>query len=231
MKEILESLKLYLQEILTILLPGSFLLVVFGHVKSFNIFLSFIHGDDMKREWLPVIIFLSAAYFIGHFLFFFGRFIDDLLFDLIPKSWKSHEHLVERVKHLKMKHVGIEDKKAFSAFKYSCVWLKLKHPEAYSEVIRTAAESKFFRSMVVSFTTSVIVFLVFDLNLPMDSSTSVFAIGFALLAILSLVPYLHLRKKTVELACQLILTAHADSVNLVIQNSPKEEEKETKAPC
>ena len=183
-----ENFKTYFLDILSILIPGFLLLIVLGiSSNKMNIFVYDFHLGDHK--WMVEAAFIGIAYTVGHFVYFFGSYLDDWVYERITRR-TSQNTLLQKVS---------DDFKILTTFKWSCAWLLANKPEMYAMVERHVAESKFFRSLSVVFFISFILFVVlgkFDI-----------ACYCIILFLLSQVRYFTQRKKSIETAYHYIITS------------------------
>ena len=205
----IENLKTYLLDILSVLLPGALLLAVFTRYNLFNnIFKSIF--PETKIEWLTVLIYTGTAYILGHFVFFIGSFLDDWIFENVKRVFWNDNNLTAYTLLLKKEKTGIEDRSVLNAFEWSCAWLLAYQPGMYSVVERYIAESKFFRSLIVVLSITLVVFLV-------ENDFLISSI-LLLLIIFSLIRYLSQRQKSIETAYQFVITVNNETLN----NKPDE---------
>ena len=104
---------------------------------------------DDAAKWAT---FALAAYFLGRLLFLLGKGLDSL-YDLQRRRRRppDSDGTYKQADKLRQKLAG-ELPRHFSTFKWAKAYLKLKAPEARSEVDQLEASSKFFRSLTVLFT-------------------------------------------------------------------------------
>ncbi len=235
MKDAFEFIKSYIQEIFTVLLPGSFLLSLIIQIPRLNSAFYFL-SDSIPKDhlsWVPVVIFISTAYFIGHLLLFFGSYLDETLYKIFtgkacasadkdfcddlskidlmktngwPKSyWRKYHQLLAITECYRNQNTKINTR-TFGAYKFGCAWLQLNRPEVYAMIERRTAESKFFRTMVVTFLASAFISLK-ALENKTGMESYMYFIFFMLLSVLAFLPYIHLRRKTIEQTCEFIITA------------------------
>ena len=193
----MENLKIYLLDILSILLPGALLIAVLAQISSIKLmFLGIFPKSDMN--WVNAVIYIGVAYTLGHFIFFIGSYLDEWIFKRVKRVfWNKRDQLAYIVEY-KTEKTGIEDGDVINAFKWSCAYLLASHPEMYAVVERHIAESKFFRSLIVVLFISLLVFAFGGHFLP--------ASIFFFMILLSLVRYLTQRQKSIETAYQFVIT-------------------------
>ena len=193
-----DKLKIGLMDLLTILLPGTILLLLFIPENLENI-VSTLRIETawqlvQDKDWLFVSVFIGAAYILGHFVYFLAARLDGLVYEKVKRIyWPEHNLLVAHILKRKIQLTGIEEKKVINAWKWSCAWLIANKPGIYSEVERYMAESKFFRSLVI---VSVITFLSCLVNWRGWISLLLVIV----ICLLSLVRYLTQRQKSIEVA-------------------------------
>jgi hypothetical protein len=193
----IDNLKVYILDILSILLPGGLVMVVLSHVCPLNdAFLSVF--PDRKEEWINVVVYMGAAYILGHFIFFIGSFLDGWIFENVKKVFWNDHRLTAYVLALKKAKTGIDDRDILNAFKWSCAWLLANRPGMYGVVERHIAESKFFRSLIVVLAIALAAYLV-----QRDILLSTFCM---LLIVFCLIRYLTQRQKSIDTAYEFIIT-------------------------
>ena len=193
----IDNLKVYILDILSILLPGGLVMVVLSHVCPLNdAFLSVF--PERKEEWINVVVYMGAAYILGHFIFFIGSFLDGWIFENVKKVFWNDHRLTAYVLALKKAKTGIDDRDILNAFKWSCAWLLANRPGMYGVVERHIAESKFFRSLIVVLAIALASYLV-----QRDILLSAFCI---LLIVFCLIRYLTQRQKSIDTAYEFIIT-------------------------
>jgi hypothetical protein len=208
----LDKLKIGVLDLLTILVPGGFLLFLLS-----DRIMDFVANEWkgyplLSSQWLTVGIGFALAYILGHFIFFIGSYLDDLVYEKVRKVyWHHHAKLTAYVLMLKEKKTGISERKVLSAWKWACAWLISNQPAIYAEVERLMAESKFFRCLIVVCIAGIFVF-------PAEEKSTALIIGFIVLIFLSLIRYLTQRQKSLEAAYHGILTT--SDVRLPAQPDP-----------
>lgn len=146
--------------------PGSF---YFGVVDFFSIILPggllayFFYGPLGAQIFGPVmpviadgatgagwVIFLFAAYLLGHIVFLIGSYLDNLYDPVRKLLWpKETDKAYLQAEALKKKLLGSEKAGAINTFQWARAVLTLSHPQGMAEVARLEADSKFFRSLMV----------------------------------------------------------------------------------
>lgn len=205
----LDKLKIGLLDFLTILVPGGFLLLLLGNVIIDLVRKLGIDYRQYQDHWIVPVIAAVLAYILGHFVFFFASFLDELIYEKVKRVyWHSHSKLAAYVVQIKNSKTGITDPKVMNAWKWSCAWLLSTQPEIYAEVERNTAESKFFRSLVVVLIVAAVVFV---LNMGWQSLWITIPLIF-----FSLIRYLTQRQRSLETAYHGVIT----SSNEVLPNEP-----------
>lgn len=144
--------------------PGSFYL---GVIDFFSIMLPggvlafFVAGPVQEHVFGPLfpaipaggagwVIFLFAAYLLGHIVFLIGSYLD-LIYDPVRKIvWpKETDHAYREADRLKREILGADAARAINTFQWARAVLTLNHPTGIADIARLEADSKFFRSLVV----------------------------------------------------------------------------------
>lgn len=200
-----DKLKLGILDLLTILVPGGFLLIFIrpflqGYIEIIARSFPTLSSKD------PVLYagFIAIAYILGCFIYFIASYLDSWVYENVSKVFWYNPALTAYIIDLKTAQTGIPDRKVINAFKWSCGWLLKHHPPMYDEVERVMAESKFFRSMVL---VSVIAGFI------MIGSQPLLTIPLFILALFSLVRYLTQRKKSINMAYEYIIIATEKQFN------------------
>ncbi len=132
----------------SIMLPGAVLALFLYPILGPHLFgsvLPAIKGD--ADGW---VIFLFAAYLLGHFVFLLGSYLDEIYDPVRKLIWSGAKDLAyPQASAIKRKRLGKQQDKAINTFQWSKAMLVLQHPEGIVEVGRLEADSKFFRSLVV----------------------------------------------------------------------------------
>jgi len=192
-----DNLKTYTIDIFSILLPGGLLLSVLSQFSSLEcIFYKIFTSDE---DWIKAVEYGGIAYALGHFIFFIGSFLDEWIFENVKRVFWNDHQLVAYVIALKEEKIGIRDRKTLNAFKWSCAWLLANKPEMYLGVERHIAESKFFRSLIVTLFALSVVYAI--------SEEYWLCCILTVLMMLSFVRYLTQRQKSIETAYQFVITA------------------------
>lgn len=195
-----DNLKTYILDILSILVPGGFLMAILNQVPDVRD--AFLSVFPLNAEvWLNAVVYIGTAYTLGHFIFFIGSFLDDWIFEKVKRVFYTDHALVAHVIVYKTEKTGIEDSRVINAFKWSCLWLQANKSEMYAGVERHIAESKFFRSMVVVL---VVALLTFINDCKVDRWLVPVLIFFI---ILSIIRYLTQRRKSIETAYHAVVAA------------------------
>src|SRR5688572_31812661 len=102
-----ENLKTYLLDILSILLPGGFLMVVLAESPSLTIaFFSFF--PHISTPWISSVLYVGVAYTLGHFVFFIGSFLDKAFIKVQKWVWQDNR-LRDYVAKYRIEKTGIAD--------------------------------------------------------------------------------------------------------------------------
>jgi hypothetical protein len=194
----IDSIKTYIMDILSLFVPGAVAFAILGRVPAIDQFFIETHLYEYEG-WVHVAKFLVLIYILGHFLFFFGSLLDDWVYDKLKDSIWKNKSLQDMVVRFKIYQTGIADGDTFNAFKWCSAWLLIHQPKLYEQMERHMAESKFFRSLVVVGLLAVAIFgSQSDLGLALVS---------LLVTAFSLVRYMTQRKKSVDMAYQGVITA------------------------
>ncbi|WP_133176809.1 hypothetical protein [Terrimonas sp.] len=207
----LETLKTYTVDILAVLVPGALLLVVLYQIpevrEATN---SVVLPEILKVKKVELVCFLVTSYVAGQFAFFFGSFLDKVVYEPYMKRYMQHHNGLQRkVIKIKDKLTGITTPQELNAFKWSCAWLIANKPELYNEVERFIAESKLFRSLVMVFLIASVIFSVY----PGKCHFACFSV---LLLIFSLIRYITRRVKSIESAYRAVVTAMPGEFSVTI---------------
>jgi len=204
--------------VFTYFLEGSFYGDIFGVGKVFP------EPDSEPAKWL---VFLTSAYILGNLIFMVASLLD-LSYNRIFRKlvFQTRHDLSYRMAHsIQNQHLNIEFKlrgllasrimpeneyilvrnspkqqEIFNTFKWSQHFLLFDNPRALAEIERTVADSKFFRSLVVTFLALGGMLLYRETIIP---GTVCLA-----LAALSYYRYGELRFKSTEKAYEMIITRH-----------------------
>lgn len=196
-----EGLKVYLLDILSILLPGALLLAILS--KFYMLREAFLYLFPSLDDSMNLAIYLGIAYMLGHFVFLLGSLLDGWIYENVQKVFWPDHTLPAYVIQLKNEKTGFDNRNALNAFKWSCAWLMANKPEMYRTVERHIAESKFFRSNVIVLFIAVVVFVFIKSNTLLGTIS-------LLLMMLSLVRYLTQRHKSIDTAYQFVITASGE---------------------
>jgi mannose-6-phosphate isomerase-like protein (cupin superfamily) len=203
--------------LITYFLLGMFYTNIFGPQKMF------IAPTDAAVKW---IIFLLVTYILGNIIFMLASFLDftynnflrkklfQSQFDLSYKSAHSihgsylnvDAELIKLVEKQQLslaqykKLLGDPKREIFNTFKWAQHFLLFKSPEALADIKRIEADSKFFRSLVITFLIIAIMLL--------KSGDFIIPSIFIVLSILCYYRYGDLRFKATEKAYEMIITFH-----------------------
>ncbi len=208
--------------LVTYFLMGMFYDEIFGAGKIFLL------PSDGAVQW---IVFLFSTYIIGNIIFMLASKLDDLYDKFIRKLFvKNHSLEVKvanyiqegfintdywitqlnssgRLSNSEIKEIYSKDSRyIFNTFKWSQHYLLFNNPEAYSEVKRIEADSKFFRSLVIAFLTIGILLLLCNYEVINYSYDLHYGWIFFILAFLSFYRFAQLMYKATLCAYELVIT-------------------------
>ncbi|UJP64413.1 hypothetical protein [Mongoliitalea daihaiensis] len=209
----IESIKTYILDILSIFIPGAILVAVLGQVPWLHEWFLTI-GIHEYEGWINVGKFLVLIYILGHFLFSLGSFLDECVYDKFKdRIWPNNE-LQELIVAYKIHVTGIESGNVLNAFKWCCSWLLINQPPLYENMERHMAESKFFRSLVIVGIIGLVIFSI-------QSTYWLVALS-VFVTIFSMIRYMTQRKKSVDMAYQSVITAsHTEFEKFINHLDPK----------
>ena len=96
------------------------------------------------------VIFLFAAYLLGHIVFLLGSYLDNIYDPVRRLVWpKETDFAFQQADRLKRARLGDEAARAINTYQWARAILTLNHPAGMAEVARLEADSKFFRSLVI----------------------------------------------------------------------------------
>lgn len=195
-----DKLKLGILDLLTILVPGGFLLIfIRPYLQGYIEIIAGSFPTLSTKDPVLYAGFIAIAYILGGFIYFIASYLDDWIYENVSKVFWPNPALTAYIIDFKARQTGIPSRKVINAFKWSCGWLLKHHQPMYDEVERVMAESKFFRSMIL---VSVIAACIIIRSHPLLS------IPLFILTLFSLVRYLTQRKKSINMAYEYIITAH-----------------------
>ncbi|HSF55112.1 MAG TPA: hypothetical protein VLA71_15260 [Algoriphagus sp.] len=191
----IEKFNLGLLDLLSILLPGGFLVGLVwqsGWIQDWQML------DGISEDWMLGAIFAASSYVMGHFIHIVASYLDDVVFNKV-KEWKwPDDTLVKVVIQIKNSEIGEIDRKYFNAFKWSLAYLMQHQPMLYQAVEKHIAESKFFRSFaVVLFIAGVWAFA---------QERWIEGVLSLVFTILSLIRYVSQRQKSLDSAYQYVIS-------------------------
>ena len=194
-----DKLKLGILDLLTILVPGGFLLIfIRPFLQGYIEIIAHSFPTLSTKDAVLYAGFIAIAYILGCFIYFIASYLDSWIYENVNKVFWYNPALTAYIIDIKTAQTGIPSRKVINAFKWSCGWLLKHHPPMYDEVERVMAESKFFRSMVL---VSVIAgFIMIGSHPPLT-------IPLFILSLFSLVRYLTQRKKSINMAYEYIIIA------------------------
>lgn len=210
--------------LLTYFLMGMFYGDVFGEGKIFA---------PPASETVKWIIFLLITYIVGNIIFMVASLIDVSYDKVLRKSFfqstndltyktarSIHRKFIDTDEKLKelLAEGGLSDdeyreilsrprREIFNTYKWSQHFLLFKNPDALADIQRIEADSKFFRSLFVTFLVIAGLLLVQDVFTPPGEEKVAQAILFSALALLCYYRYGDLRFKATERAYEMVITA------------------------
>lgn len=197
----IEKFNLGLLDLLSILLPGGFLIGLAwqsGWVRDWPML------QGIPEGWASGAIFAASSYVLGHFVHMVASYLDDLIFEKIKRKRWPDDTLVRKVIQIKDSEIGEIDRNYFNAFKWSLAYLMQHHPVMYQAVEKHIAESKFFRSFAV-----VLLFASVWAFLQARWMEGVLSLVFT---ILSLIRYATQRQKSLDSAYQYVISSKGKKV-------------------
>jgi len=157
------------------------------------------------------VIFLFAAYLLGHIVFLLGSYLDNIYDPVRKRVWpKETDFAFQQADRLKRARLGDEAARAINTYQWARAILTLNHPTGMAEVARLEADSKFFRSLVVV----LIILLVATLTNDWHQTGAVFPVLLGVFAVLSYWRYTERRYKSTEQAYRyMIVLASEDQLD------------------
>jgi hypothetical protein len=213
----------------SVLLPGS-LLTWFCHCYSYQTCLELKHPICLPEERSEQIaLFLLVAYIVGNLLFIVASKIDDWFYDPFRKKYlnTNEDICFQTAKFIRNQYINLEHIKnnlvkskvlsldengkpmskaheVFNIYKWVLAYIGIKKPELLEEVKKYEADSKFFRSLIITF------FLI-AISILLNENNGIAFTSFLILAFLSFYRYATLRYKATEKAYQLVITIHFEN--------------------
>jgi hypothetical protein len=201
--------------LLTYFLTGMFYNDVFGAGKVF---------PEPPTDAVRWIVFLLITYVIGNIIFMIAAFLDNIYDKVLRKplfqsnydlryktAWavqrqyidtdRTLDELLDSDKITDVEHDEIlknPEREILNTYKWAQHFLLFKNPDALADIRRTEADSKFFRSLVVTFLIIAVLLLAQAKNAE--------ALFFLALSILCLYRYGDFRRKATEKAYEIIIT-------------------------
>lgn len=112
---------------------------------------------DASTKW---VVFLVAAYFIGHLIFLVGSYVDPVYGFLRSRlNPYTNESAYQCAVAIRDAIIDKRERQALNAFQWSRAILTALFPAAAGDVHGLEADSKFFRSLMVVFALCGVVFL------------------------------------------------------------------------
>ena len=132
----------------SIMLPGGVLAYYLYQRSGSRIFGPLF--PEMKGDAVPWVVFLFAAYLLGHIVFLIGSYLDKVYDPIRQVFWSSKKDFAYlQAREIKKKLIAERDGEPINTFQWCKAVLSLKHPPGLVEVARFEADSKFFRTLVV----------------------------------------------------------------------------------
>lgn len=193
----IEKFNLGLLDLLSILLPGGFLVGLAwqsGWIQDWPML------QDIPSGWTSGAIFASAAYVMGHYVYMLASYLDDFFFEKFKKWQWPDDTLVKKVIQIKDSQIGEIDRNYYNAFKWSLAYLMQHQPMMYQAVEKHIAESKFFRSFALV--------LLFAGVWAFFQGRVIEGVLSLVLTVLSLIRYATQRQKSLDSAYQYVISAN-----------------------
>ena len=153
------------------------------------------------------VIFLFAAYLLGHIVFLLGSYLDNIYDPTRKLVWpKATDFAYQQADRIKRDRLGAEAAKAINTYQWSRAILTLNHPAGMAEVARLEADSKFFRSLVVV----LVILLAATLANDGHRTGIVFPVLLGVFAVLSYWRYTERRYKSTEQAYRFMIVLAGD---------------------
>lgn len=153
------------------------------------------------------VIFLFAAYLLGHIVFLLGSYLDNIYDPIRKLVWpKATDFAYQQADRIKRDRLGAEAAKAINTYQWSRAILTLNHPAGMAEVARLEADSKFFRSLVVV----LVILLAATLANDGHRTGIVFPVLLGVFAVLSYWRYTERRYKSTEQAYRFMIVLAGD---------------------
>ena len=141
------------------------------------------------------VIFLFAAYLLGHIVFLLGSYLDNIYDPIRKLVWpKATDFAYQQADRIKRDRLGAKAAKA------------INHPAGMAEVARLEADSKFFRSLVVV----LVILLAATLANDGHRTGIVFPVLLGVFAVLSYWRYTERRYKSTEQAYRFMIVLAGD---------------------
>ena len=132
----------------SIMLPGGVLAFFLAGPVQGDIFGTLFPAiPPGPAEW---VIFLFAAYLLGHIVFLIGSYLDVIYDPVRKRVWpKETDFAYRQADRIKRERLDGDAAEAINTYQWSRAVLTLGHPAGMAEIARIEADSKFFRSLVV----------------------------------------------------------------------------------
>lgn len=148
------------------------------------------------------VIFLFAAYLLGHIVFLLGSYLDNVYDPVRKLVWpEKTDFAYQQADGIKRAHLGADAARAINTYQWARATLTLNHPAGLAEVARLEADSKFFRSLVIV----LVILLVATLANGGPGTGAVFPVLLGVFAVLSYWRYTERRYKSTEQAYRFMI--------------------------
>lgn len=164
------------------------------------------------------VIFLFAAYLLGHIVFLLGSYLDTIYDPVRKLVWpQKTDFAFQQADGIKRDRLGTDAARAINTYQWARATLTLNHPAGLAEVARLEADSKFFRSLVIV----LVILLAATLAKDGHGTGAVFPVLLGVFAVLSYWRYTERRYKSTEQAYRfMIVLAGGDApVNTIDEDA------------
>lgn len=179
----------------SIMLPGGVLAFFLSGVFERNVFGALFPAiPPGTAGW---VIFLFAAYLLGHIVFLLGSYLDKVYDPVRKLVWpKKTDFAYQQADSLRRTLLGPDAARAINTYQWARAILTLNHPAGMAEVARLEADSKFFRSLVIV----LVILLAATLANNWHRTGNLFPVLLGICAVLSYWRYTERRYKSTEQA-------------------------------
>lgn len=236
-------------EFFSVMLPGALLTYFLSGLFWDDVFGSGKIFPEPTNEAAKWIVFLLITYILGNIIYMLASFLD-ATYDNFARKWlfqSKYDLSYKTAQVIQSKHIDTDNylkellaqnkitnarykeildnprHEIFNVYKWSQHFLLFKNPDALADVKRTEADSKFFRSLVITFL--IIAFLLFAYMKIVE--------GFIFIALSALCYYRYgdLRRKATEKAYKMIITCyHLQPYETIEEEEPPPEPELAPAP-